>query len=133
MSSYYFSDHDAGAPSTAVHDGQGNVACGDGKPWVCEHRWPAISGMVSWRRAAGAEAVANWQSDGEGHVAFSRGALAFVAFASPSAGTWSASLQTGLPPGEYCDVAADASCSKKLTVGADGVASLAVSSVVALH
>jgi alpha-amylase len=137
MSSYYFTDHDAGAPSTPVHDGQGNVACGDGHPWVCEHRWPAIAGMVGWRRAAGSEDVGNWQQSGSGRVAFSRGRLAFVAFSALSAGTWSATLQTMLPAGTYCDVAADDACKNTVVVGADGTASILVgssgSNVVALH
>jgi len=132
MSSYYFSDHDAGAPSIPVHDGKGNVACGDGKPWVCEHRWPAISGMVGWRTAAGDAAVSDWQEDGAGHIAFSRG-NAFVAFAAPTAGKWSASLQTGLTAGVYCNVAAGPSCSEKVSVSADGKAVVSVTSVLALH
>lgn len=132
MSSYYFDDHDAGPPATPVHDASGAAACGEGKPWVCEHRWPSTAGMVGWRLAAGDSAVANWQEDGSGHVAFSRG-HAFAAFAAPSAGVWSASLQTGLPAGAYCNVAAGDSCAEKVTVGKDGVAAVSVQSVVGIH
>ena len=28
------------------------LACGDGHPWVCEHRRPEIANMVAWRLAA---------------------------------------------------------------------------------
>jgi len=149
MSSYYFSDHDAGPPAQPVHGGGGGggaaVACGTGQPWVCEHRWAAISGMVAWRGVAGTEEVANWVDDGAGRIAFGRGAKAFVALATPDGGTWQRSFQTGLPAGTYCDVASgaggfgppDAPCASNVTVAADGSAQLAVGAtgvhVVALH
>ena len=121
------------------------MACGQGRPWVCEHRWPSIAGMVKWRQVAGTVRVANWVNDGDGHIAFSRGTNAFVAFSSPSSGVWRATLQTGLPPGTYCDVAAGAAAvgARKPTdcaevhVRGDGTADVAVgesgSPVVALH
>jgi len=144
MSSYFFSDHDAGPPSEPVHSA-GQLACGKGHPWVCEHRWAAISAMVGWRKVAGSAAVANWANDGEGRIAFSRYKRAFIALAAPSSGTWTASLQTGLPAGTYCDVAAGAGgfgpstapCASKVTVGLDGKAQLSVGAtgvhIVALH
>lgn len=95
MSSYFFSDHDAGPPSEAVHSGT-QLACGKGHPWVCEHRWTALSAMVSWRKTAGASEVAHWLSDGNARIAFSRGSRAFIALAAPSSGHWAATLQTGL-------------------------------------
>lgn len=53
MSSYAFSDHDAGPPSQPVHSG-GSVNCNQGQ-WVCEHRFPEIAGMVGFRNVAGDE------------------------------------------------------------------------------
>mmetsp|Transcript_20931 Transcript_20931/g.53507 ORF Transcript_20931/g.53507 Transcript_20931/m.53507 type:complete len:495 (+) Transcript_20931:48-1532(+) len=147
MSSYYFEDPDAGPPSQPVYAGGGGSqpACGTGQPWVCEHRWAAISGMVAWRTTAGSEALANWIEDGDGRIAFSRGAKAFIALAMPGEGTWSRTFQTGLPGGVYCDVAADAAgfgrldapCTAQVTISDDGQADLQVGStgihVIALH
>ncbi|KAL1504259.1 hypothetical protein AB1Y20_010668 [Prymnesium parvum] len=137
MSSYYFDDHDAGPPSQAVHDGKGGVACGEGQPWVCEHRWSAIGGMVRWRLVAGDAPVGNWVAQGSNRIAFSRGARAFIALAAPGSGTWSTTLQTGLPAGEYCDVAADMQCKARVSVGSDGTASISLGAsgvyVSALH
>ena len=81
MSSYYFTNTDAGPPSVGVQNGK---YCMDGTNWVCEHRsaliglynyalhltvrminyfdrWTAISNMVAWRNAAGTSDVAYWQ------------------------------------------------------------------------
>ena len=78
MSSYFFSSHDQGPPSSAVHTSSGAVNCGDGKPWVCEHRHPLIAGMARWRLAAGDAAVTNWQTISADQIAFSRGAAFIV-------------------------------------------------------
>ena len=147
MSSYYFDDHDQGPPATPVYGGSGSAhpSCGDGHPWVCEHRWAAIAGMVRWRRVAGDAKVTHLVSDGSGRLAFARGAKAFIALANPSAGTWQAQLQTGLPPGTYCDVASGAGgfgppgapCAHNVTVSPEGMVSLAVGDsgvhVIAIH
>ena len=89
--------------------------------------------------------VANWVNSGTGRIAFSRGARAFVAIAMPSQGVWSATLQTGLPAGTYCDVAAgststagfEPACASQIAVGSDGRAQVNVGAtgvhVVALH
>jgi len=58
MSSYYFSNTDAGPPSVGVQNGK---YCMDGTNWVCEHRWVAIANMVNWRNAAGTSEVSHWQ------------------------------------------------------------------------
>lgn len=147
MSSYYFTDHDAGPPSSLVHGGS-KPACGPGAPWVCEHRWAVIAAMVGWRDAAGSSDVTNWFADGSGRIAFSRGSRAFIAIAIPNSGVWSASLQTGLPAGTYCDVAVGgmaiegntslrSACASPITVGSDGQSQISVGAsgihVVALH
>merc|ERR1712194_470807 len=38
MSSYYFESTKQGPPSTPVHGPGSEVHCGNGQPWVCEHR-----------------------------------------------------------------------------------------------
>jgi hypothetical protein len=62
MSSYYWSDHDQGPPSTPVHGSGGSTSCGNGQAWVCEHRHTGVANMVKWRKTAGAAPVANWAS-----------------------------------------------------------------------
>jgi len=127
MSSYTFSDHDAGPPSQPVHNGD-SVNCGQGQ-WVCEHRFPEIAGMVNFRKVAGDEAVTNFKSGNNNDaIAFGRGAKAFVVI-NRSSSTWSTSLQTGLPAGQYDD--ALGTSQGKITVNSDGTASFSVTSMKA--
>jgi alpha-amylase len=133
MSSYDFSDHDAGPPKSAVHSGS-SLNCGKGQ-WECEHRRPAIAGMIKWRRAAAGAALTNWQIGQSGSaVAFGRGDKAFVAI-NLAGGTWSgSSFRTGMPKGSYCNVIST-NCTEMITVGADGNAQLNVPAqgAVAFH
>jgi alpha-amylase len=68
MSSYAFQDKDAGPPTTdaSTHCG------GDDATWLCEHRIPAISNMVAFRKISQGAAVAHFLSDGPDRVAFAR-------------------------------------------------------------
>jgi len=138
MSSYYFTDNDAGPPSTGVNDGS---SCHDGQNWVCEHRWPEIANMVQWRNLADASDVSNWQDGNNGNqIAFSRNSAAFVAINRDN-NQWSANLFTDLPAGEYCNVLADIdaddvkSCGETVTIDDNGQAEFEVRSMsaVALH
>ena len=138
MSSYYFTNTDAGPPSVGVDNG---AHCGDGSNWVCEHRWPLIANMIAWRNAVNSASVSNWQEGSGGNqIAFSRGGAGFVAFNRAGSSSWSATLQTGLPAGQYCNVLASYDADKvgtcsTVTVNADGTASINVPSMsaVALH
>jgi alpha-amylase len=138
MSSYYFQGHDQGPPATPVHEGGGGqVRCGDGSTWVCEHRTPGIANMVAWRREAGSAPIANWVAPAGDQIAFSRNGRAFAAFNRNTGASFDATLQTGLPAGVYCNVIASddtASC-PTVQVGHDGTASFSVPtlSAVALH
>ncbi len=97
MSSYYFSNHDQGPPST------GASACNNG--WVCEHRHPAVVNMVEFRNVtSSAFSVSNWWDNGNNQIAFGRGDLGFVVINRENSGTLQATLQTGLPEGNYCDI-----------------------------
>ncbi|GMI02703.1 hypothetical protein TrLO_g6862 [Triparma laevis f. longispina] len=135
MSSYYFTDHDAGPPGATADES----SCGDGSTWVCEHRWTGIANMVNWRKSAarGEGSIENWaQSDDGNGIAFSRSDSAFVAI-NRAGGDWSATLQTGLPEGTYCNVIKDddvSSC-ETVTVDSDGTASITAPSMdaVAIH
>lgn len=107
MSSFAFDDADQGPPAYA--DGttrpvyqNGAAACfGE---WVCEHRWPAIAGMVGFRNATQATpTVTDWWSNGANQIAFGRGHLGFVAI-NREAEPLTRTFQTQLPQGRYCNV-----------------------------
>lgn len=126
MSSYYFTNTDAGPPSVGVSNG---ANCGDGKNWVCEHRWPQIANMVAWRNSAGTSDIANWASGTANQIAFSRNGKAFVLFNRDSHNAWSvSSMHTGLPAGTYCNVLAGSldadqpsTCTNTVTVDGSGM------------
>ncbi len=109
MSSYRFADASAGPPSAEdgttlrVH-GPDGLGCGSG--WLCEHRRPAIAGMVGFRNAAAGAEVANWWSDDDGgRIAFGRGELGFVVINATDE-PMQQRLRTGLPAGRYCNAVA---------------------------
>ena len=78
MSSYEFSTHDQGPPSSPVHSGS-NLNCGQGQ-WVCEHRNPLIAPMMGFRKATGTDAVGNFVTgQSNAAAAFSRGKSGFLA------------------------------------------------------
>lgn len=75
LSSFAFQNKDDGAPN----GGYGTCTVeGGSNGWNCQHRWPAISGMVGFRNvvnAVGQEKMVNWTSEraiGGGRVAFGR-------------------------------------------------------------
>lgn len=144
MSSYAFGGRDAGPPSDAAGatrdvtcaPGLDEVGIGD---WVCEHRDPAIAGMVAFRRAVAGTGVEDWWDDGGNAIAFSRGDRGFVAM-SLEAGTEAVETTTGLAPGTYCDVLSGglvggACVGRAVDVEADGAVSLDLEfgEAVALH
>jgi len=88
------------------------------RPWVCEHRWEGVAGLVRLRKSFGQgqevrAQLTNTYSKGP-HVAFGLGDVAFVALHRGynwdtdlgSTQAWDLTgLPTGLPPGGYCDLA----------------------------
>nr|AHX03180.1 Der f 4 allergen [Dermatophagoides farinae] len=77
--------------------------------WICEHRWREIYNMVKFKLIAGQEPVNNWWDNGDNQIAFSRGNRAFIAINLQKNGNdhdknLQKRLQTGLPPGIYCDI-----------------------------
>lgn len=142
MSSYYFTDFDAGPPSVGVSGGK---YCADGKNWVCEHRTQQVANMVAWRNLAGTAPAANWATGTANQIAFSRNNKAFVMFNREPKNTWTTgTLHTGLPSGTYCNVLfandanADvaASCKSTIFVDASGNVSgvqIGALSAVAIH
>jgi len=143
MSSFAFEDPNQGPPADAngaiispeIVDGK----CVNG--WVCEHRWPQIYRMVQFRNVVRNAGLNNWWG-GNNQIAFSRGSKGFVAFTVN--GDLRRRLQTGLPPGIYCDVITGSAvdgmyCTgKSVMVNDDGTADIEIlenepEGVLALH
>ena len=80
MSSYAIRDGDHGPPrdeaGTPTTPPPGSDGCGEG--WVCEHRWPAFRGMVTFRNATDGEAVVDWWDNENDQISFGRGERGFV-------------------------------------------------------
>ncbi|KAH9981799.1 glycoside hydrolase family 13 protein [Russula compacta] len=101
LSSYSnFYDTDAGAPNGGTGTCSDTV---DVDRWLCQHRWPAIAGMVGFRNNVGSAPLTGWVSPSSQQIAFSRGSLGFVAINNMDS-AWSATFATGLPAGSYCNV-----------------------------
>lgn len=115
-SSYAFSDRDAGPPQDA--DGRvRDAACGDAPgpdaaladgDQVCQHRWPAIAGMVGWRNVVGDAPRVDVWSEGRA-VALGRGERGFVVI-NAGGDELRTELTTSLPDGDYCDVLSTQGC-----------------------
>jgi len=108
MSSYHWDPYEndwTGPPNT-----DGNIidvpinpdaTCGGG--WVCEHRWRQIFNMVRFRNVALGQPLNDWWDNNRNQIAFSRGDKGFIAINNDDYPI-SATIQTGLPPGDYCDI-----------------------------
>lgn len=127
MSSYSFSDGDQGPPAQAVYQ-NGSAQCGSA--WICEHRWDSIANMVAFRNVTDGSGVSHWWDNGNNQIAFSRGNKGFVAI-NREGGTLARTFSTGLPDGNYRNVAGDGSC---ITVQGGQVSlSVAPMEAAALH
>ncbi|KAH7338306.1 glycoside hydrolase superfamily [Rhizoctonia solani] len=101
LSSYEFSDSNAGAPNNAY----GTCSPSDGAGgWLCQHRWTAIAGMIGFYNQVGSAGLTNWAQGSNQQIAFGRGSAGFVAINNED-GEWAHTFQTSLPSGTYCDVA----------------------------
>ncbi|XP_025020264.1 pancreatic alpha-amylase-like isoform X2 [Python bivittatus] len=78
-----------------------DTTCGNG--WICEHRWRQIRNMVIFRNVVNGQPFTNWWDNNSNQVAFGRGNQGFIVFNNDD---WNltATLQTGLPEGIYCDI-----------------------------
>ncbi|KAH8986654.1 glycoside hydrolase [Lactarius hatsudake] len=101
LSSYInFYNNDAGAPNNEMGVCSGNAGT---KGWFCQHRWPAIAGMVRFRNRVGSAPLTGWVSPSHQRIAFSRGSLGFVAINNADS-EWHTTFKTGLIAGSYCNV-----------------------------
>lgn len=113
MSGYAFVTSSGGGRDVGPPSGAGGetlpVSCApsleDADPgdWVCEHRDPAISAMVTFRRAVAGAPLTGWWDNGAGAVAFSRGDRGFVALNRETASV-TLDVATPMTPGTYCDL-----------------------------
>lgn len=133
MSSYTFNNTDEGPPSMngqtkRVYDGNQLNCFGE---WKCEHRWLPIANMVAFRNhTIDSWGVSNWWDNGSNQIAFGRGNKGFVVINKESSQLVK-TLQTGLPPGDYCNTwdseITDGECSgTTIAVYPDGTASFNV-------
>jgi alpha-amylase len=142
LSGYAFSRTDAGPESDAagwtlpIHGAGGTDRCrtdawiagtplADGD-WICQHRDPAVAGMVRFRREVAGADLSDFQTPAGDVVGFARGALGFAAF-NAAAAPRAATFATRLPAGSYCNLTqggkAGAACAPgaaALAVAADG-------------
>ena len=158
MSSYGFdlatqAGRDSGPPSSgagvtsSTFDAAGNSACtaqlGSQQVgrWICEHRRPAIAAMVGFRRYTASAPGGAWQSPAPSTLAFARTGMGFFAVNTGTSDV-TASFQTTLPAGSYCDVfggsfdAVARTCTTTpVAIAADGSATIRVpaGAAVALH
>lgn len=126
MSGYGFdrstqAGRDAGPPGTggvtqSTFDAQGNSLCtasfGSAQvgQWICEHRSRAISNMVAFRKATAGAALttcgrADWTFGDVNRIAFCRDGKGAVAINRTGLGQTVNLINTGLPVGNYCNVA----------------------------
>lgn len=110
MSSYYFTNPDAGPPTNgsgdtkSVYDGGGNPTGCNQVDWVCEHRWTGTANMVGFHNYTASNFyVSDWWDNGYDQIAFGRGDAGFVVI-NRSANPLNQTFQTSMAAGQYCDV-----------------------------
>lgn len=147
MSSYAFdratqSGRDAGPPSDAAGTTLPAVCASSLETvtqgqWVCEHRDPTVRRMVSFRHAtAGTDITWRWD-DNANAIAFSRGDRGFVSI-NRNASAVRVTTNTGLAPGDYCDIVAGGRAvgggcvGMRVAVGAGGTIDVSIPAMTAV-
>ncbi|GLU46125.1 carbohydrate-binding module family 20 domain-containing protein [Nocardiopsis ansamitocini] len=139
MSSYAFGSVEAEGPPSSTN-GTTNATDCDSAAWICEHRNEQVLGMAGFRNATDGHGIGSVTTDGNGRLGFARGTAGYAAFNATSS-VWDKTFTTGLPDGDYCNVArgtydaeADACTGGVLTVS-DGAftAAIPANRGVALH
>lgn len=112
MSSFYFTNFQDPIPQTPVWQNGRNTGFDPDSPWVCQHRWRAISNLVLFRKKTQhAQGISHvWTNKDQ--VAFARTYqkskeyLATVGFVviNNTAEKLRHRFETGLPDGEYFDL-----------------------------
>ena len=128
-SGFRFTDVNADRPTASPYS---NGVAQINVTWDFIHRWGDIAPMVKFHNAVGGQAQSNWVSGTVDQIAFSRGAVGFVAL-NNSTTAWTRTFTTGLPAGTYCNVvhgvknAAGTACaSDTVVVSSTGTATITV-------
>lgn len=138
LSSYAnFFKTDAGAPDLGAGSCDGELSV-DG--WFCQHRWPAIAGMVGFRNQVGRAPLTRWVSPSPQQITFARGSDGFVAINNADS-EWSTRFATGLPGASYCNIidgsssSGDTCTGTAFTIGSDGslVVTVGAHQAIAVH
>ena len=123
MSSFRFNHMDDSVPTSLIWQNNRNTGFDPGSPWVCQHRWNAISNMVLFRnKTKNAKGICHiWTTPHQ--VAFARCrqvakkyivAVGFVVINNTE--NWlKQRFETGLPDGNYLDLIHGDINNKKLT------------------
>ena len=130
-SSYAFDDFDAGP--IAGPDGYQPLGQCVANPspeltgyqagdWICQHRWPAMKGMIAFHKAVGSSEFTDIWQEGDAY-GFGRGKLGYIVFNTGSDSV-KANIKTSMPAGEYTDRISG----KAVTVTADGTLTIDVES-----
>lgn len=129
-SGFGFTNKDQGPPSASPYD-NGAAKMGNSTSWDFIHRWSEISNMVYLRATTSGADVRHFTIGTYDQIAFSRGTRGFVAINNDTSQVFSASVQTSLPAGVYCNVvhgklidSTNACASDSITIGADGKANI---------
>jgi len=135
MSSFHSNGHEDSPPTLEdgsikpVYGDDGDL-CGQDE-WICEHRWPGISGAVAFRNATAEFAsISDWWTNGSDQIAFGRGEAGFVAI-NASSEHMSAHLSTSLAAGTYCDRLSEEKCSEVI-VDSHGAVSIEIDPMSAI-
>lgn len=134
MSSYEFTDRFQGPPADGNHNIVGRVINANGQcesPWVCEHRWKPIVGMIKFKNVVGNSSIGNWADNGQNQMAFCRGNLGFIAFNNELSLNFKSTLKACVSAGTYCDIISgeklDNACTgEKIVVDEDGKAEIVI-------
>lgn len=109
MSSFKFQGMDDSIPTAPIWQGDRNTCTDKNSPWVCQHRWPAISNMVLFRnKTQKALGISHVWLNGD-QVAFARAyqkpheyvaSIGFVII-NNTENVLKRRFETGLPAGKY--------------------------------
>lgn len=129
-SGFGFTNKNQGPPSDSPYE-KGAARMGSSTSWDFIHRWNEIANMVYLRATTSGADVRNFTIGTYDQIAFSRGTRGFVAINNDASKVFSASIQTSLPPGVYCNVvhgklidSTNACASDSVTIGSDGKANI---------
>ncbi|KZT54766.1 glycoside hydrolase family 13 protein [Calocera cornea HHB12733] len=127
LSSYQFSDSDAGAPA----NGEGSCSgTGGTNGWLCQHRNPIIANLLPLHNDfTSSTPLDNVVTGTSQQLAYGRGSTGFIAINNGDNG-WSTTFTTMLADGRYCDLVTGGSFGTQCTGASYDVASSAFTATI---